>query len=328
MATMQRSDRHRRRRADADGRLPGRFRVAGGERSRRRRDQGRGRARRHQARRRRRRRSSAACCPPDRDRRRRGRRRIKAGLPLATGCTTVNKMCGSAMEATMLAHDALVAKSADVIVAGGMESMSNAPYLMPKARAGYRMGHQTVYDHMFLDGLEDAYDKGRLMGTFAEECATSFAFTREAQDAFATDVAVARARREQGRHVRVGDRAGHRQRQQGRCRRRSRRAAGEGVARQDSHAEAGVQKGWRHRHRGQFELDLGRRGGRGLMRRSTAEAARAEAAGRDRRPCDARAGARAVHDGTRRRDPQAVREDRLDDEATSICSRSTRRSPS
>ena len=111
---------------------------------------------------------------------------IKAGLPLATGCTTVNKMCGSAMEAMILAHDALVAKSADVFVAGGMESMSNAPYLMPKARSGYRMAHQTVYDHMFLDGLEDAYDKGRLMGTFAEECATSFAFTREAQDAFAT----------------------------------------------------------------------------------------------------------------------------------------------
>ena len=111
---------------------------------------------------------------------------IKAGLPLATGCTTVNKMCGSAMEAMILAHDALVAKSADVVVAGGMESMSNAPYLMPKARSGYRMAHQTVYDHMFLDGLEDAYDKGRLMGTFAEECATSYAFTREAQDAFAT----------------------------------------------------------------------------------------------------------------------------------------------
>ena len=112
---------------------------------------------------------------------------LKAGLPLATGCTTVNKMCGSAMEAIILAHDALVARSAEVIVAGGMESMTNAPYLMPKARAGYRMGHQTVYDHMFLDGLEDAYDKGRLMGTFAEDCAASFSFTREAQDAFAVE---------------------------------------------------------------------------------------------------------------------------------------------
>jgi len=85
----------------------------------------------------------------------------------------------------MLAHDLIVAGSADIIVAGGMESMTNAPYLMPKARGGYRMGHQTVQDHMFLDGLEDAYDKGRLMGTFAEDCAATFGFTREAQDAFA-----------------------------------------------------------------------------------------------------------------------------------------------
>jgi len=110
---------------------------------------------------------------------------LKAGIPLATGCTTVNKMCGSAMKAAMLAHDAIVAGSGEIMVAGGMESMTNAPYLMPKARSGYRMGHQTVYDHMFLDGLEDAYDKGRLMGTFAEDCAQSFGFTREAQDAFA-----------------------------------------------------------------------------------------------------------------------------------------------
>ena len=124
---------------------------------------------------------------------------IKAGLPLATGCTTVNKMCGSAMEAMILAHDALVAHSADVVVAGGMESMSNAPYLMPKARAGYRMGHQTVSDHMFLDGLEDAYDKGRLMGSFAEDCATKFEFTREAQDAFArTSLARALAANQDG----------------------------------------------------------------------------------------------------------------------------------
>jgi acetyl-CoA C-acetyltransferase len=110
---------------------------------------------------------------------------LKAGLPLAAGCTTVNKMCGSAMKAAMLAHDLLAAGTNDVMVAGGMESMSNAPYLLPKARSGYRMGHQVVQDHMFLDGLEDAYDKGRLMGTFAEDCAGTYAFTREAQDAFA-----------------------------------------------------------------------------------------------------------------------------------------------
>jgi len=111
---------------------------------------------------------------------------IKAGLPLGAGATTINKMCGSAMKAAMLAHDLIAAGSNRVIVAGGMESMSNAPYLMPKARAGYRMGHQTVQDHMFLDGLEDAYDKGRLMGTFAEDCATKYEFSRAAQDEFAT----------------------------------------------------------------------------------------------------------------------------------------------
>ncbi len=110
---------------------------------------------------------------------------LGAGLPLAAGCTTINKMCGSGMKAAMLAHDLLAAGTNEVMVAGGMESMTNAPYLLPKARGGYRMGHGQVLDHMFLDGLEDAYDKGRLMGTFAEECAKKFQFTREAQDAFA-----------------------------------------------------------------------------------------------------------------------------------------------
>jgi acetyl-CoA C-acetyltransferase len=110
---------------------------------------------------------------------------LGAGLPLAAGCTTVNKMCGSGMKAAMFAHDLLAAGTNDIMVAGGMESMTNAPYLMPKARAGYRMGHQQVLDHMFFDGLEDAYDKGRLMGTFAEECAGKYQFTREEQDRFA-----------------------------------------------------------------------------------------------------------------------------------------------
>ena len=110
---------------------------------------------------------------------------LGASLPLAAGCTTINKMCGSGMKATMLAHDLLHAGSAETIVAGGMESMSNAPYLLPRARAGLRMGHGQVIDHMFYDGLEDAYEKGRLMGAFAEECAGSFGFTREQQDAFA-----------------------------------------------------------------------------------------------------------------------------------------------
>ena len=124
---------------------------------------------------------------------------LKAGLPFSTGCTTVNKMCGSAMQAAMLAHDVLVAGSADVIVAGGMESMTNAPYLLPKARGGMRMGHGTVYDHMFLDGLEDAYDKGRLMGSFAETCAERYRFTREQQDEFALrSLSRARAATEDG----------------------------------------------------------------------------------------------------------------------------------
>ncbi|MBN3865462.1 acetyl-CoA C-acyltransferase [Pseudomonas frederiksbergensis] len=110
---------------------------------------------------------------------------LGAGLDKSTRCTTLNKMCGSGMEATILAHDMLIAGSAEVVVAGGMESMSNAPYLLDRARSGYRMGHGQVLDHMFLDGLEDAYDKGRLMGTFAEDCAETNGFSREDQDAFA-----------------------------------------------------------------------------------------------------------------------------------------------
>ncbi len=110
---------------------------------------------------------------------------IGAGLPLSTGCTTISKMCGSGMKAAMLAHDIITAGSNEIMIAGGMESMTNSPYLLPKARGGMRLGHQQVIDHMFLDGLEDAYDKGRLMGTFAEDCASKYEFTREAQDEFA-----------------------------------------------------------------------------------------------------------------------------------------------
>ncbi len=110
---------------------------------------------------------------------------VAAQLPLSVGATTVNKVCGSGMKTAMLAHDLLIADSARVVVAGGMESMSNAPYLLSKARSGYRMGHGQLLDHMFLDGLEDAYDKGRLMGTFAEDCAETYQFTRAAQDDFA-----------------------------------------------------------------------------------------------------------------------------------------------
>ena len=110
---------------------------------------------------------------------------LGADLPLGTHCTTINKMCGSGMKAAMLAHDLLRAEVNDVMIAGGMESMSNAPYLLPKARSGMRMGHSQVLDHMFLDGLEDAYEKGLLMGVFAENCADKYNFSRESQDAFA-----------------------------------------------------------------------------------------------------------------------------------------------
>ena len=113
---------------------------------------------------------------------------LGGGAPLSAGCTTINKVCGSGMKATLLAHDLLVAGNGEVIIAGGMESMTNAPYLLAKARSGYRLGHGQMFDHMFLDGLEDAYSpetRGRLMGTFAEDCATAYGFTREQQDAFA-----------------------------------------------------------------------------------------------------------------------------------------------
>ncbi|MFZ9733480.1 MAG: acetyl-CoA C-acyltransferase [Burkholderiaceae bacterium] len=110
---------------------------------------------------------------------------LGAGLALSAGCTTINKMCGSGMRAVMTAHDSLAVGAAEVMVAGGMESMSQAPYLVMKGRGGYRLGHATLYDHMMLDGLEDAYEKGRSMGTFGEDCARAYGFTRTMQDDFA-----------------------------------------------------------------------------------------------------------------------------------------------
>ncbi len=111
---------------------------------------------------------------------------FKGGLPKSAGAVTLSKMCGSGMKAAMFAHDMLLAGTHEIMVAGGMESMTNAPYLLLKGRGGYRMGHDKVYDHMMLDGLEDAYEAGRSMGTFGEDCAAKYKFTREAQDAFAT----------------------------------------------------------------------------------------------------------------------------------------------
>jgi acetyl-CoA C-acetyltransferase len=124
---------------------------------------------------------------------------LKAGLPLSAGAVTLSKMCGSGMKATMLAHDMLLAGSATVMVSGGMESMTNAPYLLQKGRGGYRMGHDKIFDHMMLDGLEDAYEPGRSMGTFGEDCAAKYSFTREQQDAFAiASVTRAKAATESG----------------------------------------------------------------------------------------------------------------------------------
>ncbi len=111
---------------------------------------------------------------------------LKAGLPASTSCTTISKVCGSGMKAVMLAHDTLLGDPDSIIVAGGMESMTNAPYLLPKARHGYRLGHSELVDHMMFDGLEDAYEKGRAMGYFAENCAKQYGFTRAAQDQYAT----------------------------------------------------------------------------------------------------------------------------------------------
>ena len=111
---------------------------------------------------------------------------FKGGLPKSAGAVTLSKMCGSGMRAAMFAHDMLLAGSHEVLVAGGMESMTNAPYLLPKARAGYRIGHDRIFDHMMLDGLEDAYEPGRSMGTFGEDCAAKYSFSRAEQDAFAT----------------------------------------------------------------------------------------------------------------------------------------------
>ena len=142
---------------------------------------------------------------------------FKGGLPKSAGAVTLSKMCGSGMRAAMFAHDILASGSQEVLVAGGMESMTNAPYLMLKGRGGYRMGHDKIYDHMMLDGLEDAYEAGRSMGTFGEDCAAKYKFTREAQDKFAmTSVERAKAATASGAFaseitpVTVKERAGER----------------------------------------------------------------------------------------------------------------------
>ena len=199
---------------------------------------------------------------------------IGAGIPEAVGCTTINKMCGSGMKATMFAHDLIAAGSGDIVVAGGMESMTNAPYLLDRARGGYRMGHGKVQDHMFLDGLEDAYDKGKLMGHFAEETARTYQFTREQQDAFAiTSLTRAKTAIEDGSFdgevtpVTVKHRKGETVVAPG-------RAAAHRRSRQDPDAAPGLRQG-RLGDRRQFQLDLRRRRGAGADAALRGRAARA-----------------------------------------------------
>ena len=185
---------------------------------------------------------------------------LGAGLPNSVPCTTVNKMCGSGMKTVMMAYEALHARPTDIMVAGGMESMTNAPYLLPKMRAGARLGHAEVKDHMFLDGLEDAYDKGRLMGTFAEECAQSYQFTREAQDAFAIEsLKRSKVANEDGSFateiVPVAVKTAYRFR-----RGHAGRAAVLGRPGENPQAQTGLPRRW-HGHCRQFQLHLGWGGG-------------------------------------------------------------------
>lgn len=187
---------------------------------------------------------------------------LGAGLPLGTGCTTVNKMCGSGMKANMFATDMLNAGTNTIMVAGGMESMTNAPYLLDKARGGYRMGHGRVVDHMFLDGLEDAYDKGRLMGTFAEDTARHYQFSREAQDNFAIESLTRASKAIEDGSFEEEIAPGYGQGPQGRHHRQAGRAAAQGQSRQDSQPAPGLPSR-RHGDGGQFQLDLRRCGGAG-----------------------------------------------------------------
>ncbi len=190
---------------------------------------------------------------------------LGAGAPHSVPCTTINKMCGSALKAVMLGADQIRAGSAQLVLAGGLESMSNAPYLLPKARTGYRMGHGEVLDHMFYDGLQSPFD-GKLMGCFGDATAAKYNFTRAAQDAFATE-SVRRAVRalEAGEFdaevtpVTVKSRKGE-------IGRHARRDARRLRYQQDHHPEAGLRQG-RHRHGGQLLLDLGRGGGAGAGER-------------------------------------------------------------
>ena len=250
-----------------------------------------------------------------------------AGLPDATGATTVNKVCGSGMKATMLAHDIIHAGSADIVLSGGMESMSNAPYLLAKARGGYRAGHDRIIDHMMMDGLEDAYETGRSMGDFGEATAEAYQFTRADQDAYAMET-LTRARKavEGGAFkaeiapITLTEKAGPR------------------LIANDEHplkvdpakipgAEAGVPR-QRHHHAGRVLRQCRRRRGADPRKTLAGRPRRPAGVRRDQGPRDPQPGAAMVHHRADPGDPEAARQGRLEASAMSICSRSTRPSRS
>ena len=246
-----------------------------------------------------------------------------AGLPDATGATTINKVCGSGMKATMLAHDIINAGSAAIVLSGGMESMSNAPYLLAKARGGYRAGHDRIIDHMMMDGLEDAYETGRSMGDFGEATAEAYQFTRADQDAYAMET-LTRARKavEGGAFkaeiapITVTEKAGPRVDRQ-------RRASAEGRSRQDPRPEAGVPRR-RHHYAGGLLRQCRRRRGADPGKTLAGRSRRLAQPGRDQGPRHPQPGTAMVHHRADPGDPQTARQGRLERRPTSTCSRSTR----
>ncbi len=236
---------------------------------------------------------------------------LGAGLPMSAEAVTVNKVCGSGMQAQIFAHDMLKAGSADLIVAGGMESMTNAPYLMVKHRTGARIGHDTVYDSMMLDGLEDAYDSGKAMGVFAEDTARAYQFTREAQDLFAIEsLTRAKAAQASGAFdreivpVEVKERKGV-------VTRLGRRAARQVRSGQDPDPAPRLRHR-RHGDGGDLLLHLGRRGGPGGHPPVGRRQARPAGGGQDRGPRRPRPGAGLVHHRAGAGDPQGAGEGRLE----------------
>ena len=251
----------------------------------------------------------------------------KAGLPDATGATTVNKVCGSGMKATMLAHDLIAAGSADIVVAGGMESMSNAPYLLAKARGGYRVGHDRILDHMMLDGLEDAYEAGPLHGRFRRGGGPGLSVHPRRPGCLRRGDADARPQGDRERSVRRRDRAHLGAGEGRRARGRERRAPDEGLAREDPVPQAGVPR--RRHHHGRQRL--------GQRRRRRGADPDAPVARRARGPADPGRDQGARHPLARSPPGTPPRRSRRSAScsarsagrsATSTCSRSTRRSPS